>query len=191
MKKKQAALTVVPGSLQNISQQKGITLAESFLDVDVLLIVDMSGSMATHDAPGGLSRYQAAEKELARLQNELPGKIGVVAFSSWPVFVPNGVPPRLDGGTDMKAALEFVKIADDTGIKFILISDGEPNSERETLQVARTFKTPISTIFIGPEMSLGKEFLKKLAAATGGKQVNSEQVGMLAQPVLGLLEAKL
>lgn len=189
--KKNNALTVVPGSLQNISQQKGISLAESFLDVDVLLIVDMSGSMGQHDAPGRISRYQAAEQELARLQNELPGKIGVVAFSSWPVFCPNGVPPRLDGGTDMKAALDFVKVADDTGIKFILISDGEPNDERETLKVAKTFKTKIDTVFIGPELSPGKEFLKKLAAATGGKQVDSKEVGMLAKPVMGLLETGL
>ena len=187
--KKQTSLTVVQGSLQNVSQQKGITLAESFLDVDVLLIVDMSGSMSTHDAPGGLTRYEAAEKELARLQNELPGKIGVIAFSGYPVFCPNGQPPRLDGSTDMEAALQFIKVADDTGIKFILISDGEPNDERATLNVARTFKTKIDTIFIGPELSPGKDFLKKLASLTGGKQVNSKEVGMLAQPVKYLLEA--
>lgn len=182
-------LVVVTGSLQQVSQQKGITLAESFLDVDVLLIVDMSGSMSSNDAPGGISRYEAAEKELARLQNELPGKIGVIAFSSYPVFVPNGKPPRLDGSTDMAGALQFVKVADDTGIKFILISDGEPNDERKTLEVAKTFKTKIDTIFIGPEISKGKEFLKRLASLTGGKQVNSKQVGMLAQPVKYLLEA--
>jgi hypothetical protein len=187
--KKQTQLAIVPGSLQQVSQQKGITLAESFLDVDVLLICDMSGSMGNKDAPAGLSRYQAAEKELARLQGELPGKIGVIAFSSWPQFCPNGVPPRLDGSTDMKAALEFVKIADDTGIKFILISDGEPNDERETLRVAKTFKTKIDTIFIGPELSPGKDFLKKLSSLTGGKQVNSKEVGMLHAPVKALLQA--
>lgn len=186
MKKNQ--LTIVPGSLQATSQQKGITLAESFLDVNVLLIVDMSGSMNAHDAPNGLSRYEAAEKELKRLQTELPGKIGIVAFSSWPVFCPNGVPPRLDGGTDMKAALEFVKVADDIGIRFILISDGEPNEPNPTLNIAKTFKTKIDTIFIGPEMSSGREFLKKLSSLTGGKTVSSKEVGMLAQPVLALLE---
>lgn len=187
MKKNQ--LIIVPGSLQATSQQKGITLAESFLDVDVFLIVDMSGSMAAKDAPNGLSRYEAAERELKTLQGKLAGKIGIIAFSSWPVFCPNGIPPRLDGGTDMKAALEFVKVADDTGIKFILVSDGEPNSERETLQIAKTFKTKIDTIFIGPELSTGREFLKKLSSLTGGKTVSSKEVGMLAQPVLGLLEA--
>lgn len=187
--KKQISLTVVQGSLQQVSQQKGITLAESFLDVDVLLIVDMSGSMGTFDAPGGLSRFEAAERELARLQNELPGKIGVIAFSSYPVFVPNGQPPRLSGSTDMEAALQFVKVADNTGIKFILISDGEPNNERETLVVAKTFKTKIDTIFIGPDYSPGKQFLDKLASLTGGKSVKTKEVAMLAQPVKALLQA--
>lgn len=182
-------LTVVQGSLQQVSQQKGITLAESFLDVDVILIVDMSGSMGTHDAPGGLSRFEAAENELKRLQVELPGKIGVIAFSSYPLFCPNGQPARLDGSTDIASALQFVKAADDTGIRFILISDGEPNDKEATLNVARTFKSKIDTIFIGPELSPGKEFLKRLASVTGGKQVDSKEVGMLAAPVMTLLQA--
>lgn len=187
--KKQTSLAIVPGSLQQVSQTKGITLAESFLDVDVLLVVDMSGSMGCKDAPGGLSRYEAAENELARLQGELPGKIGVIAFSSYPVFVPNGKPPHLDGSTDMAGALQFVKVADDTGIKFILISDGEPNDKEGTLKVAKTFKTKIDTIFIGPEMSSGKAFLDKLASLTGGKSVKTKEVAMLAQPVKALLQA--
>ena len=58
---------LVPGSLSALSQRDNCTLAESFLNVDAILIVDMSGSMGAHDAPGGKSRYEAAEDELRAL----------------------------------------------------------------------------------------------------------------------------
>lgn len=46
---------IIPGSLSAISQQSNKPLAETFLNVDLLILVDMSGSMESHDAPGGKS----------------------------------------------------------------------------------------------------------------------------------------
>lgn len=180
---------IIPGSLSAIAQQSSKPLAETFLNVDLLILVDMSGSMESHDAPGGKSRYQAAEEELARIQGMQPGKIGVIAFSSYPVFCPGGIPTRLGGSTDMAEALKFVKAADDCGIRFILISDGQPDSGPETLQVAKRFKTKIDTVYIGPEADLmgGRKFLEQLAAATGGKSIKSDAPGMLGKPVERLL----
>ena len=69
---------ITAGSLASISKKENLSLAESFLSVDAILVVDMSGSMAANDAPGGISRYEAAEKELRQLQSSMPGKVAVV-----------------------------------------------------------------------------------------------------------------
>lgn len=179
---------LIVGSLSDISQQTSKPLAETLMHVDAILIVDTSGSMMSKDAPGGKMRHVAAADELRRLQQDMPGKIGVVAFSSEVKLCPSGVPERFNGGTDMAGALNFIKDFDDTGIKFVLISDGEPDSQSETLKVAHTFKSPISCCYIGPEDGHhGRRFLDKLANATGGTHIAAREIGMLAEPVMQLL----
>lgn len=178
---------LIPGSLSAIAKRSGQSLAESFLNVDVLIIVDCSGSMSRHDAPGGRERYEVACEELRRLQADMPGKIGIVAFSNDVQFCPSGHPVASFANTDMAKALRFTKPADDTGIKFILISDGNPDSEYETLAVARTFRTHIDTIYIGPEGDTGQDFLRRLAQATGGRIVKSDKIAMLEKSVKFLL----
>lgn len=182
---------ITKGSLSALSQQNGASLAESFLSAEAILIVDMSGSMGSRDAPGGRSRYQAAEDELRRLQEELPGKVAVVAFSSTVEFVPGGIPPRMGGGTDMAAALRFLLPADNTGVKLVMISDGWPNNAEDTLAVAAQFETQIDCVFIGPESGMeaerGRDFLKRLADATGGKAFKSSQPGLLKGAVEHLM----
>ena len=182
---------ITTGSLADITKRDNLSLAESFLHCDAILIVDMSSSMGADDAPGGISRYDAAEKELRALQREMPGKIAVVAFSGQPVFCPGGVPARLGGTTDMAAALKFVLPADGLA-QIVLISDGQPDSERETLAVARRFTSRIDTVYIGPAdgwAASGREFLAKLAAATGGRASMSKAPGLLQQEVVKLLAA--
>ncbi len=180
---------IVPGSLAAVAKRENLTLAESFLSVDALILVDMSGSMASGDAPGGLSRYDAAERELRDLQAALPGKIGVVAFSTDVEFCPTGVPIRMGMGTNMAKALQFVKPADGLA-KLVLISDGEPDSESETLRVARLFKHKIDTVYIGPERDhRGRRFLEQLANATGGQSLQSAAPGLLKNETLKLLQA--
>ena len=180
---------ITAGSLASISKNENMTLAESFLSVDAILVVDMSGSMAANDAPGGLSRYKAAENELQQLQSSMPGKVAVVAFSSTTQFCPGGIPPRLGGSTDMAAALRFVLPADGVA-QIVLISDGEPDSESATLAVAREFEHKIDTVYIGPESGYyarGRSFLEKLAAATGGQAMKSAAPGLLKEQVESLL----
>jgi len=185
-----ATTAIVKGSLADIAQQNNRSLAESWLDVQLLAICDMSGSMACDDAPGGKARWQAACEELAALQRQYPGKIAVIAFSGHAELVPGGSPVLLGGDTDMVAALQAAKPADGLGIKIVLLSDGEPNDREATLAEARKFKTPIETVYIGPEReSRGREFLQELARKTGGSYQKTAQPGMLAQPVAALLQA--
>ena len=181
---------IVAGSVAAISKREDVSLAESFLSVDVLIIVDTSGSMHRRDAPGNRSRYEAACDELETLQENQPGKIGVIAFSDIVQFCPGGIPMDFGGTTNMAGALRFVKVADGLGIKLILISDGQPDDRTETLKIARTFTTKVDTIYIGSESDgSGRRFLEELAAATGGMSIKSAAPAMLADPVIQLLAA--
>lgn len=180
---------IVQGSLRAIATQSGKSLAESFLSCDIIVIVDVSGSMKSEDSRGGKSRYAVACEELAGLQRSLPGKVAVISFSDSTEFCPAGVPGNGGGGTNMEGALKFVKIADNIpDMKFFLISDGEPADEEITLKVAKTFKNHISTIFVGPEYETsGREFLAKLAAATGGTTMLAAQAKELKTGIEKLL----
>lgn len=167
---------IIPGSLGAIAKQEGKSLAETFVNADLIIIVDTSASMSSSDSRGGKTRYQVACEELAHLQANHPGKIAVLSFSSDVVFCPSGVPVYLDASTDMAKALQFAKIADVPGMQFILISDGEPNDEQETLAVAKTYRNKISTIYVGPEeRPTGRDFLQRLAAATGGQNITVDR----------------
>ncbi|MEZ0396813.1 MAG: vWA domain-containing protein [Anaerolineales bacterium] len=167
---------IVPGSLSAIAKQENKSIAETFVNADLIIIVDTSGSMASQDSRGGKSRYDVACEELAYLQANHPGKIAVLAFSNDVQFCPAGMPTYFGCGTDMAKALQFAKIADVPGMQFILISDGEPDDPIATLEVAATYKNKISTIYVGPETHPhGRDFLNRLAAATGGHTITADR----------------
>lgn len=168
--------SIVAGSIGAVAQQSGKSIAESFVNADVVIVVDTSGSMEACDSRGGKSRYDVACEELKSLQASLPGKLALLSFSDDVQFCPNGIPWQYGGGTDLAKALKFSKMADVTGMRFIVISDGEPSSESEALNVAKTYKNKIDTIYVGPENGDGQEFLRKLAKASGGQGVTSAQV---------------
>jgi len=180
---------IVPGSLGAMAQGAGTSLAEAFLGADVLVLVDVSGSMATPDSRGGQRRYDVACSELRKLQAEMPGKVGVIAFSGNVEFCPGGVPPLMAGNTDLAAALRFAQPADGT-VRFIIVSDGEPDAPGEALRVAGTFKSRLDTVYVGPESERGgADFLRRLAAASGGRHVVADRAMDLAAATQGLLAA--
>ncbi len=181
--------SIIPGSIGAVAQQNGKSIAESFINADVVIVVDTSGSMEACDSRGGKSRYDVACEELKSLQASLPGKLALLSFSDDVQFCPNGIPWQYGGGTDLAKALKFAKMADVTGMRFIVISDGEPSNESLALNVAETYKNKIDTIYVGPENGDGQEFLRKLAKASGGQGVTSAQVKELASSVKHLLSA--
>jgi hypothetical protein len=161
---------LVKGSVGDIAQRKGLTIAEAFMDAKAVIAIDTSGSMGQSDAGLGRTRYEAACEQLRRLQGEMPGEVAVVSFSSEAIFCPNGIPTNQCGGTDMAEALRFVKKCDGL-MRIVIIGDGEPDDEADTLAVAATFTSKIDAIFIGNELSPGRDFMRRLAAATGGVSV--------------------
>lgn len=186
----QKAGPAVTGSLAQISKDSGKPLAETFLSADCIVIVDTSASMEAHDAPGGKSRYEVACDELAKLQKTLPGKIAVIAFSDKTIFCPNGIPLNMHSGTDLAGALKFAKVADVDGMRFIVISDGEPDREEAAMNIARDYTNKIDVVYVGPETSpIGRDFLIRLAKASGGQAVTADRVAQLSTKVQYLLAA--
>lgn len=179
----------VKGSLQSVANKTGITVAQAFVDCEIVVLMDVSASMTIDDYNDGNTRYKKACNQLAKLQGENPGKVCLISFNHRQVFCPSGIASWPDGSTDIAGALQFVKRIDGTGIKIVLISDGEPDNDDAAINVARTFKTSISTIYIGPEGGYGADFLRRLSAATGGQFSNSgvAGIGQLSQTVQGLL----
>lgn len=180
------------GSLADVAQKSGKAVAETFLSVDCLVMMDTSASMSDCDAgeSGMESRHSIACTELQKIQRQMPGKIGVIEWNSFPAFCPGGVPgyPRM--ATDLAACLEFIKPADNTGIELILISDGEPDNEIAALDCASAFKSKIDTVYVGPKNGPGADFLKRLAALTGGQSVTQSvsEIAQLSTTVKGLLK---
>ena len=180
--------SIVPGSLGAMARAGRTSIAQSFMSAECIVIVDTSGSMDSMDSRGGRSRYEVACDELGFLQGQMPGKIAVLAFSDVVVFCPNGEPMHYSGGTNLVKALQFAKVADVPGMRFILISDGEPSNPSECLKIARTFKNRIDVIYVGPEeYPAGRDFLTQLSNVCGGVTVTSDRAKELGATVQNLL----
>lgn len=181
---------IVTGSIGALAKQAGRSLAETFVSADCIVIVDTSGSMAAYDSRGGETRYNVACEELKNLQNSMPGKLAVIAFSDRTEFCPAGVPTFFGGGTDLAGALQFSKIADVPNMQFIVISDGQPDEPGAAVKVARTYQNKINVIYVGPESNpVGRDFLARLAKASGGQAITADRAKELASSVTKLLAA--
>jgi len=186
-----ARTAIVPGSIADLAGRNGTGIAESILNAEVVILVDVSGSMNTRDARGSQRRYDVACQELARLQQQMPGKIVIVAFSDHAEFVPGGVPPLIGGNTNLAGALEYVQYLDRL-MRFIVISDGQPDNEERALVVARRFASTIDVVYVGPEDDAfgGRKFLERLATDARGKFIIADRAHELADKVGRLLLAE-
>lgn len=181
---------IVKGSIADVAKKKNQSIAQSFMNAEIVVLLDVSGSMCDHDTPSGRSRHDVAEDELVKLQNENEGKVALICFSDDVIPCPDGRPIRMNGLTNLAKGLLSIKGIDGTKLKIVVISDGEPDSEYEALKVASTFKTKIHTIHIGSEYDRrGRDFLQLLASKTGGKSFKSQEIGKLKKEVEILLLA--
>lgn len=180
--------SIIKGSQQAIAQQTGKSLAQTFVNAECVIICDCSGSMATDDSRGGKSRYEVACEELRALQASLPGKIALISFNNMVMFNPSGEPMIPSGSTDLARALQYAKKADVEGIRFIVISDGEPNEPDKAIGIASTYKNRIDVVYVGPEdRPAGRDYLQRLAAASGGQIVTADRAKSLAAATQKLL----
>lgn len=179
---------VVTGSMLDEANKSGMPLANTWLNCKIVAICDGSGSMYAEDSRGGRSRFSILKEELIRVQGDNPGAVAVISFSNYTEWNPDGTPFQEGAGTNLKEALKFIKVIDGTGIKILVISDGEPEDETGCINYAKTFQTKIDTIYVGPEDEhYGRDFLKRLADATGGQYQDDFTVDKLASKVTLLL----
>jgi hypothetical protein len=176
--------TYVKGSMQQVARDQGKSLAETWMNCKVLCLCDTSGSMNACDSRDNQKRYTVLVQELAKVQEKHPGQVAVISFSSDVVWCPNGIPVFQDMGTDVVAALKYAKPIDKEGIVIFLISDGEFYEVNEAVQLAKTFKAAINTIFVGdPNDHDAYKMLQKLAKASGGSHQNDFTVDKLSQKI--------
>lgn len=179
---------IVTGSIADVAKRSGQSLAQTFVNAECVILVDTSGSMGAADSRGGRTRYDVACEELAALQGAMPGRIAVLSFANETMFCPDGKPWNQNGGTDLAGALKFAKVADVPGIRFIVISDGEPDNAPLALLEAAKYKSRIDVIYVGPEsLPAGREFLTKLAQTSGGQVVTADRAKALADSAKRLL----
>lgn len=176
-----AKYSSVKGSLQSQANKQAITVAQAFIEAEIVVLLDVSASMTAQDGyPYNLdSRHRKACNQLAMLQKDNPGKVALVCFDDRQTFEASGIGRQPNGSTDIAGALSFVHKADGTGMRFVLISDGEPDCEELAIAMAQQFKSKISTIYIGPEGGQGADFLRRLSAVTGGQFSNNGTAGIL------------
>lgn len=181
-------MNIVQGSIGSHMQTNNMSMAEAWLNVDVVVMMDVSGSMAITDAGEEVSRFKIANSELAKVQSLNPGKVAIIEFSDTAKFIPFGELSQPEGSTNVTAALQFARMMDKVGdIKFLLVSDGEPNNPTESIEVARSFTHRIDTIYVGPKgKQAGQDFLRQLSTATGG-DFSERKISELSSGIAGYL----
>lgn len=184
---------ITKGSIADIMQNQDVSLAESFMTCECIVLFDVSGSMNNCDDNSRESRFDRGIKELKSIQESMPGRYAIIQFADRVDFMPGGVPVMgISGsGTDLTAALKYAKVADAIpDMRFVIISDGEPRNEMTAKAEAAQYQNRIDTIFIGDEFDRwnGKGFLAELARASGGKAVTTAAENIAKEVTLLLSE---
>lgn len=173
--------TSVQGSIYDLAFRSGEQVEALIADVEVVVMIDTSSSMDSYEKP---TRYEQAVEALTQIQAQYPGKVLVISFNNVAKYELSGVPGHPVGSTNMTNALELASRFDGTGIRFILISDGMPNSPVTARGVARNFIDPIDTIYIGPDDGQGLKFLQSI---TTGRHAGKVDPKLLGSAIVGLL----
>lgn len=135
-----------------------------------VILADCSGSMDWRDSGNELTRQQLLNRELESLIHEVSNLV-IIAFSDYPMLA---TPPlaNMNGGTNMAAA--FTMATSLRPSQIIVISDGEPASEQDTLEAASRLPqgTRIDAIYVGdPTNQRCKDFMARLAQGFGGQSL--------------------
>ena len=195
---------ITEGSIADIARRRGDRIEAVMADAEMVVMLDISSSMSKpideadysawnperyeHGEGYTRTRFTAALEALSAIQMKYQGKVLVIAFNSVAEFLSGGLPSQPSGGTNMNLALDLAKEFDDTDMKFTIISDGEPSNPENVIQQAKTFKTPIDTIFIGNDHDQrGLDVMNRIAAASRGKALGKVDPNDLGETTIKLL----
>lgn len=176
---------VVKGSIKDVADGGDTTTA--IMDARIVLICDRSTSMYERDMYSTKSRYQAEDDIIISLQEKHAGQIALIGFSDSAWFELDGKFGEPHGETYITSALRLAQPLAECDIRCVLISDGEPSDPEDMiLELAKSFKGKLDTIFIGTQGSGGDRFLQKVATATYGTH-QSNKVDELMESLMPLL----
>lgn len=179
---------IATGSVLDHARRMNSDLATSFLDVQLIILCDRSGSMLLNDVQAiefgskKQTRYEVEDKLVSNLQARHQGKILLASFASYGLVHPNGVLPDPSGETKMIDGLKAILPYAVGDMRVILISDGAPHeAESQIISFAMShYMGKLDTMYAGPQGDPGELFLKRLAAACMG----NHQTNILNQPEL-------
>lgn len=153
-----------------------------------LALCDISGSMAG-PAKDGRRCIDCLRDAMA----PLVGQVHVLAFESQVHEVDADLIPEPMGGTDLTRALDRALQLKPKAV--LVVSDGEPNNRDTALEAARMIvaqlKIRINVIYIGPDDTSAKDFMKELAKIGHGRykefDIAVNNPLLLGQKVKGML----
>jgi hypothetical protein len=129
-----------------------------------VLILDRSGSMG-ETLEGGQRKIDALRNLVVDLRRE--ADFEQIVFDHDANFQEEI--PEPGGSTALHSALELA-LTRKNARRYVLITDGYPDSRERALQVARELPAPLDIFYVGPPQDKdAQEFLKQLAEATKGQ----------------------
>ena len=167
---------------------------------DVMLLVDVSGSMAAEIEPvkqypgephrQGKRCIDALREVVNDLKSQSNEPIPMIAFGLSDMSSVNFVHdiPEPGGGTPLAAALDLAR--EYGANRVVVISDGIPDDQNAAMEAARRFAGRIDVVFVGVPGDHGSIFLDELARKSGGKRFEGslKDVKAITSMVIGLLE---
>ncbi|WP_420961091.1 hypothetical protein [Brucella sp. IR073] len=132
---------------------------------DVVILADTSGSM--FEMAGRRRKIDILSEALTVVRGDLPSAT-TIAFDSLPKrLAPHEPLPAPDGGTALHLAID--EAARLRPRKTIVITDGQPDNERQAISSAGRLTGTIDVIYCGNDNDTQAiDFLRRLAAAAGG-----------------------
>lgn len=178
--------------------------------IAILLIVDVSGSMAEQDFDwhgDKITRLNALKRAFQTFVERRPqDRLGLVLFAAQPDTVcpltmdhdallqmlkaaePRGVPTESETNLGDALAWGLARLQSERGRKSILIcSDGEHNvpapalTPRQSAQLAAAADVPVDTLFAGPPNGPGRDSLQAIARMTGGSAMEAHNAAGIDQ----------
>lgn len=159
---------LIKGSIKVVGAKD---IAAAMAKAKLVLICDRSGSMSSLDGYQNKARYEVEDSVVTNIQNKYPGQVVLIAFSDTAKLCLDGILPSPSGNTMMTHGLEKATPLALAGLKCVLISDGEPSEPEDWVleKVKKDFIGRLHTIFVGPEISEGAQFIRKIAQVARGQ----------------------
>lgn len=153
---------------------------------EVWMLLDASGSMEG-TMRNGKRLIDGLCEVVQGVQSKRPVKM--IVFSNNEASVTSRAPQHPRGGTPLDKAILLAKRLE-VG-RCIVVSDGVPDSREQAMSAARDFGGQIDVVYVGDPGDSGEEFLRALAASTGGTEFHGDlsQPKELSKGIIGLITA--